>query len=386
MKTIVFGAGLQGKAVIHDLMKSVEIDQIFAVDIDPLKLREYQDSAVYKKINCLVRDLSSEPEILDTIRFADADIVISMLPAHFGYIVAKAAVQAGVPFVSSSYTGNLVELDKPAKDKGITILPEMGFDPGIDLMLAGLAVKDLDVVEGLHSYVGGIPDESSANNPLKYKISWTLDGVLKSYKRPAKILKDGNIISVHPPELFAEPYVQTIEIPEIGSLEAYPNGDAVRYIPIFGFGKQLKYMGRFSLRWPGHCEKWKLFFELGFLDEHPLNFKGISISPHQFMVQLLSPRLQFQNHERDLAVLRVQAWGLKDGVNKNIVIDLIDYRDLSSGLFAMNRTVGFTASIGAQMILTQQIKKPGVLSPVRDLPIELVIKQLKSRGIEIIKR
>jgi len=314
------------------------------------------------------------------------DIVISMLPADFGVLIAKSALKASVPYVSSSYTGNLSELDDEAREKGVIILPEMGFDPGIDLLLAALAIKELDLVEGLYSYGGGIPDAPHANNPLKYKISWTLDGVLKSYKRPAKILVKGDTIKVYPPEIFSEPYVHCIDVPELGSLEAYPNGDAIRYIELFGIGASVKHMARFSLRWPGHCAKWKLFYDLGFLDDHPVEFDGVGVTPHQFMVKHLTPKLQFQEDERDLVVLRIRAWGLKDGQKKEIVTDLVDRRDLSSGLFAMNRTVGFTASIGAQMILSRQITKAGVLSPTRHIPSDIVIDQLKERGINVIRR
>ena len=54
---------------------------------------------------------------------------------------------------------------------------------------------------------------------------------------------------------------------------------------------------------------------------------------------------------------------------------------LETGLLAMQRTVGFTTSIGAQMILNGEIDKRGVLSPLRDVPPEPFVKALKARGI-----
>ena len=66
-----------------------------------------------------------------------------------------------------------------------------------------------------------------------------------------------------------------------------------------------------------------------------------------------------------------------------VTYDLIDYRDLETGLFAMNRTVGFTASIGALMVLTGQITRAGVLSPVRHVPPHEFIEEVKARGIRI---
>ncbi|MBP1727613.1 MAG: hypothetical protein H6Q51_2911 [Deltaproteobacteria bacterium] len=67
-------------------------------------------------------------------------------------------------------------------------------------------------------------------------------------------------------------------------------------------------------------------------------------------------------------ILRAQAWGVKAGKRRKVTYDLFDYRDLETGLFAMNRTVGFTASIAAQLVLAGKITAKGVLSPVRHVP------------------
>ncbi len=82
-------------------------------------------------------------------------------------------------------------------------------------------------------------------------------------------------------------------------------------------------------------------------------------------------------------MLRVNAWGLKDGRQRRVTYNLIDYRDLGTGLFAMNRTVGYTASIGARMILTGRINTPGVLSPTRDVPPRELLRELKARGMKL---
>jgi saccharopine dehydrogenase-like NADP-dependent oxidoreductase len=49
----------------------------------------------------------------------------------------------------------------------------------------------------------------------------------------------------------------------------------------------------------------------------------------------------------------------------------------------MSRTVGYTASIGAQLIAAGKITRRGVLSPVNDIPYELFDAQLRKRGIRI---
>jgi len=49
----------------------------------------------------------------------------------------------------------------------------------------------------------------------------------------------------------------------------------------------------------------------------------------------------------------------------------------------MTRTVAFSASIGAQMILRGDIKKKGILSPVVDVPFWIFRMELEKRGIQV---
>ena len=385
-KALVVGVGLQGKAVIHDLNRSPLVDEIVAADQDVESAREFTKKNGLKKVRFLTLDASSERELHRAIKESEAQVVICMLPPTFNHTVARAALDAGIPFVCSSYTGKLSELAQDAIAKGVTILPEMGMDPGIDLLLGQLAIAELDEVHGLNSYGAGLPEPSCADNPIRYKITWTFDGVLVAYKRPGRLLKDGIERSIPGTQMFRQENIQLADFPDVGELEAYPNGDALRYVDVFGLGKTVKTMGRFGMRYPGHCRFWQTLVDLGFLEDTPLMINGVAVSPHQFLVKHLSPRLQFGPQERDIVIVRVQAWGLKNGKKASVVYDLTDYRDLETGLFAMNRTVGYTTSIAAQMILSGTIAKPGVLSPARDVPAGKVLKELQARGMHVERR
>jgi len=93
--------------------------------------------------------------------------------------------------------------------------------------------------------------------------------------------------------------------------------------------------------------------------------------------------LQYQENERDIAAVRVVVEGVKDGKYKRVIYQMIDRRDLYTGLMATQRTVGFTASIGAQMILRGDSKQRGLLTPIRDIPSDIFIAELRKRGIQI---
>ena len=382
MKVMVLGTGLQGRAVVHDLEQQDGIGEIIAVDRDTSAAERYFGRMGYGKTRPLQMDVTRQPQLAAFFADTAPAVIICMLPIELAHTVAAAAVETGIPFVSSNYTGRLQELHSPAKARGIAILPEMGLDPGIDLVLGRLAVDRLDEVHGLYSYGGGVPaPECADESPIKYKISWTFDRVLAVYTREARLIRNGKLQVVPGEALFEPAHVHQIAFENIGSLEAYPNGDAACYADLFGLGPELVEMGRFALRWPGHSRFWRKMVALGFLDDAPVEINGVRISPRTLLSRCLTPRLQYQEKERDMALLRVTAWGLKQGKKQRLTFDLVDYRDPESGLFAMNRTVGFSSSIAAQMILDGRITSTGVLSPVRHVPPRTFIGEIEKRGI-----
>lgn len=387
MKAIVLGMGLQGRAVIHDLESSSLITEIFAADLfatekSLAEADDYLAERGYSKTKAIKLDVSMEKELAEKFSERDIDVVICMLPIQLALTAARAALDAGIPFVSSNYTYDLSVLDDVAKEKNGIILPEMGLDPGIDLVLGRLAIDELDVVYGINSYGGGIPaPECADDSPIKYKISWIFDRVLDVYVREARFIKNGRLHIVPGNEIFRKENVHEIEFSGIGAVEAYLNGDSERYVKIFGLSNELQEMGRYALRWPGHTKFWRTMVELGLLDDTPITINKTDISPRSFLAKCLTPKLQYKSDEKDVALLRVEAWGLKDNKKVKVTYDLIDYRDLETGLFAMNRTVGFTASIGAQMILSGKITGTGVLSPVRHVPPHAFIKEVEARGM-----
>ncbi len=81
--------------------------------------------------------------------------------------------------------------------------------------------------------------------------------------------------------------------------------------------------------------------------------------------------------------LRVEA---RAEAGDRLVFELVDARDLETGLMAMNRTVGFTASIAARLIAAGEIRGRGLLSPLRDVPWTPFVSELERRGVRVRER
>lgn len=122
---------------------------------------------------------------------------------------------------------------------------------------------------------------------------------------------------------------------------------------------------------------------MNFLNDEPVKGLPCEIAPRQFKNKHLESQLQYKDNERDIVAMRNIIIGLKNGEKTKITFDMVDYRDLETGLFAMNRIVGYTASIAAQMIACGDITQKGLLTPIKNVPFEKFINEIKKRGISI---
>ena len=385
MKVLLLGVGMQGKAALHDLVHSEEVAKVVVADRDFKALEAHVESKPYgDKVRCEYVDAASA-EHINNLMEQGADVAIDLLPSSFHDHVVAAAVKHGIHLVNASYTTpKMKRLAGEAKAKDITILPEFGMDPGIDLVLLGEAVRSLDHIEEITTYGAGFPEPEAADNPLKYKVTWIFEGVLKSYLRAGRVIRDGQVIEIKDTEMFHPENIHELEIEGLGRLEAFPNGDALEYADLLGVEKSgLRNMGRYVLRWPGHCAFWKTVVDLHLLDNEPVMVDDVAVDRKRFLAAAIEPHIQYRDNERDVVVVRVDVKGREGREKKRAVYQVIDRRDLETGFTAMSRTVGYTTSIGALMIGTGKITKRGVLSPINDIPYGPFAQELRKRGIGI---
>jgi lysine 6-dehydrogenase len=385
---LLLGTGMQGKAALHDLAASPAVTRVVAADRDLAGLQAHVHAHRYgDKVVCAGLD-ARDPSAIDRLMADQVNVVVDLLPVPFIGAVAASAVAHGVHLVNTFYiVPELAGLARQAEARGVTLLPELGMDPGIDLLMLGDMVRKMDEVTEILSYGAGIPEPAAADNAIKYKVSWTFEGVLRSYLRPARLVTDGAAIELSDRVQFQPRHIHHVDVEGVGTLEAFPNGDAVSYVRQLGLDeRRVRRAGRYALRYPGHCAFWAVMVDLHLLDDEAVLVDGVAVNRRKFLAAALEPQLQYGAHERDLAIIRVEVAGRRGGVPVRLVREVIDRRDLASGLSAMSRTVGFTASIGAQLIGDGTITKRGVLSPVTDLPYDTVAAALASRGIVIATR
>ncbi len=394
-RVVQLGYGMQGKASLADLLAAPGIEEIVVTDCYP---GFEKDVAALgdPRVKAVKVDASKKEELVAVM--TGADVVIELLPGLFALPVAQTAAELGVNLVSAMYLANpgeqdparreanlreLARIDAVMKEKGRTILEEFGMDPGIDLVLGRKCLDGLDEVQAFHSYGAGFPELEAANNPIRYKFTWSVIGVMRSYLRPAVVIKGGKDIPIKADEMFSPANTHILDLPEMGGpLECFPNGDSSHFAKSFGIRETVKDMGRYICRWPGHRAFWEVMAKSGFLSDEPIRVGNCEVAPTAFCAALFGSQEQFfyGDGERDVALVRTDARGLKEGKPWRVVCQVIDKRDLETGLTSMQRTVGFPASIGAQMILDGRLEKKGIVSP-SEVPFDEFMQELGRRGI-----
>ena len=378
---VLGGCGIQGKGALYDLSHNPSIDRIICADLDP-ELIYSVNYIQHDRIIPAHLNAQDKPTMVSLMK-QDVDVVIDLLPSHFVRTVAEAAIEAGVSVINTNYGYDILDMHEAARLRGIAIMPECGLDPGIDLVIYGYGMSQFDELHTLNSYCGGIPEKKACTNPLNYKISWNWDMVLKTQKRSASLIKDHRQIDIPAEDQHDNPFIHEIEFPRLGRLEAFPNGDAARFSDLLGVRQTIRETGRYTLRWPGWCDFWKPLKKLGFLSDDPVPGLAGDITPHQFLTRMLEPRLQYQDDEKDLAVMQNIFTGIKNGKKKTIIFNVLIERDLNTGLMGMAIGVSYPACIVAEMIATGVIPEKGVLSPIHHIPIGPFLSQLQNRGIVI---
>lgn len=374
-------------------------------------------------------------------------MVISLIPYTFHAAVIKSAIRNKKNVVTTSYVSPaMMELDKQVKEAGITVMNEIGLDPGIDHLYAVKTIEEVHQAGGkitsFWSYCGGLPAPEDSDNPLGYKFSWSSRGVLLALRNAAKFYEGGAIKEIPGPELMgsAKPYF----IYPGYAFVAYPNRDSTPYKERYGI-PEAQTVIRGTLRYQGFPEFVRVLVDMGFLSEEQRDFlkpsdkplpwaeatqkilsatsakesdliwavsskttfadtaekerilnglKWVGIfssdpitprgTPLDTLCAVLEQKMQYGPGERDMVMLQ-HKFGIehKDGSTETRTSTLVDYGD-PKGYSSMAKLVGVPCGVACLMVLDGRITEKGILAPVTWDLAKPLLNELKEKwGIEL---
>ncbi|MBA3405861.1 MAG: saccharopine dehydrogenase NADP-binding domain-containing protein [Gemmatimonadaceae bacterium] len=377
MRMLVLGAGLQGSACAYDLLQNEEITEVRLADLQIDHLAKFLAPYSGKRLIPTPLDVRNREAVGALMRECDA--VMSAIPYYFNLDLAKSAAEAGVHFCDLGGNTDIVfeqkRLDAQAREKNITIVPDCGLAPGMVNILSEHGIRQMDTVDEVKIFVGGLPQNPEP--PLNYQIVYSLEGVLDYYTTLSWIIRNGEreqvkALSEVEPVMFDAP---------VGELEAFHTAGGLSTMA-FRYEKKIPSMEYKTLRYPGHAAIMEAIRELGLLELEPIDVKGVKVVPRDVAVAAMGPRLT-KPKGRDLVALRVTVKGMKDGKPKTAAWELVDRYDEERGISAMMRTTGYSLSITGQMQARGEISPAGVHTPDECVPAERYIAELAKRGVKI---
>lgn len=375
MRMLVLGAGLQGSACAFDLLQNSDVQEVRLADLHVDHLPSFLAPYVGGRLVPTVLDVRDREAVLAQMR--ECVVVMSAIPYYFNESLAQLAVEAGAHFCdlggNTEIVFNQKKLHEQARAKGLSVIPDCGVAPGMVNILAQHGIEQLDSVDAVRIFVGGLPQFPEP--PLNYQIVYSLEGVLDYYTTLSWVVRDGKRTQVK-----ALSEVEMVAFPApLGDLEAFHTAGGLSTMA-FRYEGKIPVMEYKTLRYPGHAKIMEAIRDLGLLDLEPVDVKGVKVSPRDVAVAVMGPRLT--KKKPDLVALRVTVSGRKDGVPATLSWELVDFSDEAHGISSMMRTTGYSLAITGLFQGRGKIA-PGVFTPDESMPAAEYIDELARRGVKV---
>jgi lysine 6-dehydrogenase len=378
-KYAVLGAGRQGIAAAYDLAKFGDCNEVKLMDVNG-DFAKAQSAYVNRLLS---RDIVTAHQVdVDNTKqlmtaLDDITAMISAVPYKFNLSLTEIAIKKGVNMCDLGGNTEIVKQqlahDQEAESAGITIVPDCGMGPGMNISLATYAMSRLTDPKEVYIWDGGLPQNPKP--PWNYSLTFNIGGLTNEYHGKAHFIRNGNIVEV---DCFNELEVLNFP-PPINQLEAFVTSGGLSTMPWTFLGK-LQSLENKTLRYPGHWAQFRTFAHLGLLDVEPIIINDYNIIPRDFFHRLLEPKIT-QADVRDVGIIRVKCTGKKDGDVAFATVELLDYYHEKTGLTAMQRLTGWHASIVA--ILAAQNRLDSGAVPIETVSGEMIVKEARRRGFSI---
>lgn len=435
MKSILLiGAGKSATVLIDYLLEQAD-KQDWRIVVGDLSVETAREKlAGHERGEAIYFDVN-DPE-LRSATVEKADLVISMLPARFHHLIVEQCIRYKKNFLSASYVSKEIQgMAAEIEAAGISVIKEMGLDPGIDHMSAMEKLDELRAagasISEFETFTGGLVAPDYENNPWGYKFTWNPRNVVLAGQGIVKFKHNGMFKYIPYHKLFSR--FELLDVPGWGAFEGYPNRDSLKYREAYGL-TNVHTIYRGTLRRPGFCKAWDVFVQLGMTDDtytlenlssmtyrdfinsflwwdknasvelklaaylkldfnneimDKLTWLGIFDrtpigmergTPAQVLQKLLEEKLSLDPEDKDMIVMLHKYVYTLAGVERRLQSSMVVIGD-DPVRTAMAKTVGLPLGITANNLLNGKIDAKGIVIPTSAAVYKPVLRELEQYGI-----
>ena len=367
------GSGDMGRMAVALLLESPNVTSITVTDKNYERANHFVDLVGSDKLKAVEIDVTQKKKLVELI--SSHDLVINTVGPYYKFatMILEAVIEAKKPYVDIcddwKPTLDLLDMGDAAKKAGITAIVGMGSSPGVTNLMAMIACSQLDTVDDLITAWGYGADQGVGKKPKYFVKPREFYGKFKGIPAIA------NAATMH---LFYE----TLE-----EIPIYKAGKFVNIKPLT-VANQLQFPG-FKDTFVchiGHPEPVTLPRVLKVNSVSNLMYLGKTVTEivRNYTQQIINKELtlseatmlfgeQMRKMSREAEFfkefigmppgLSVIATGMKDGKRKKVAI--------ANNKVPFGGMAGITAVplvLAAEMLLTGEITKKGVLTPEEAIP------------------
>ena len=376
MKILVLGAGRMGHGAVFDLIhNSPDVERVTVADFDLKKAETVAEAVGTSRVEARQIDASNYSDVVALMHGHDS--VISCVNYWYNVSLSKAAIETKANFCDLGGNNYIVDeqlaLDAEAKAAGVNVIPDCGLAPGMVSILAMHGAARFDSVDEIHIRVGGLPQDPQPS--LNYQLVFSVEGLINEYIEVARVIRDSKITEV---ESMTE--LEELSFDGFPPLEAFQTSGGTSTLPDTFLGK-IRELDYKTIRYAGHCEKFKTMIDLGLCSSDEITVDFQKITPRKVFGELLQKHLPADGP--DYVLVRLDFVGTKDGTTKKLRYDIVDKLDDATGMSAMMRTTAFPASINAQMMARGEVLTPGATPQEKAIDSDKFVAELARRSINI---
>lgn len=362
---VVWGAGRQGTAAVHDLVEHCEAGEVLVVEPDERR-RKTASAQLSRLLGKRARKLNYAAQI-SANDLRGMHVALSCAPYAANPGLTKLAIQARVPFTDLGGNPAVVrEQQRLARAKQLAIVPDCGVSPGLTNVIAAHCAK----VHGCTSVevrCGGLPLQrpDPTTNPLQYKLVFSAYGLVSEYSGAVPVIRAGKLASV--PALGV---IEALDDEHECSPTSNNSPQVVEYLRDCGV-RHYNYM---TARYRGHWQQVQGWKALGYLQGDAARDAELAARLEQ------DPQLRYNPEEdRDKLLLIVRGTQPDQALQRSYEYRFVAQADRRTRFSAMELTTSWGITIVAHHIASGRGAPSGFATPERFVDSAWVLEQLEQR-------